>query len=93
MCGPDQRGHTHQIHVRHLRAVVAFDSTHEALECERTAKNKRYQAVSFNSVAIGGLWIGGAMPIEAREAFEKKRQGNFAPVGIYEPELISIPMP
>ena len=89
MCGPDQRGHTHQIHVRHLRAGVAFDSTHEALECERVCKEQEIPGrLMPTPVAIkvdcGLAW---AMPIEARETFEKAARGNFAPVGIYELEL------
>ena len=89
MCGPDQRGHIHQVRRRHLRAVVAFDSTHEALECERVCKEQEIPGRLIPTpVAIkadcGLAW---AMPIEAREAFEKAAQGNFAPVGIYEFEL------
>ena len=89
MCGPGQRGHTHQIHVRHLRAVVAFDSTHEALECERVCKEQEIAGRLIPTpVAIkadcGLAW---AMPIEVRETFEKVAQGNFVPLGIYELEL------
>ena len=89
MCGSNQRRHIDQVHVRHLRAVVAFDSTHEALECERGCKEQEIPGRLIPTpVAIkadcGLAW---AMPIEAREAFEKAAQGNFAPVGIYELEL------
>ena len=89
MCRSEQRGCTHQLRSRHLRAVVAFDSTHEALECERVCKEQEIPGRLIPTpVAIkadcGLAW---AMPIEAREAFEKAAQGNFAPVGIYELEL------
>ena len=89
MCGPDQRGHTHQVRGRHLRAVVAFDSTHEALECERVCKEQEIPGRLIPTpVAIkadcGLAW---AMPTKVRETFEKAARGNFAPVGIYELEL------
>ena len=89
MCRSKQRGRTHQVRGRHLRAVVAFDSTHEALECERVCKEQEIAGRLIPTpVAIkadcGLAW---AMPTEARETFEKAARGNFAPVGIYELEL------
>ena len=89
MCRSEQRERTHQVCGRHLRAVVAFDSTHEALKCERVCKEQEIAGRLIPTpVAIkadcGLAW---AMPIEVRETFEKVAQGNFVPVGIYELEL------
>ena len=89
MCRSEQRGCTHQLRSRHLRAVVAFDSTHEALECECVCKEQEIAGRLIPTpVAIkadcGLAW---AMPTEARETFEKAARGNFVPVGIYELEL------
>ena len=89
MCRSEQRGCTHQLRSRHLRAVVAFDSTHEALECERVCKEQKIPGRLIPTPVeikadCGLAW---AMPTEARETFEKAARGNFVPVGIYELEL------
>ncbi|EPD78461.1 MULTISPECIES: DUF3343 domain-containing protein [Atopobiaceae] len=76
-------------HKRHLQAVVAFDSTYEALECERVCKERSIPGRLIPTpVAIkadcGLAW---AMPPEVRSALEKAAAGNFLPSGIYELEL------
>lgn len=89
MSWTEQHHDGHRVYKRHLQAVVAFDSTHEALTCERICKERKIPGRLIPTpVAIkadcGLAW---AMPADVRKSFENVAHGNFVPVGIYELEL------
>lgn len=74
---------------RRPRVVVAFDSTHEALECERLCREAgvagRLIPTPVSIRADCGLaW---AMPPAARDAFERLVAPGVASAGTYDLEL------
>ncbi|SEH44045.1 MULTISPECIES: DUF3343 domain-containing protein [Atopobiaceae] len=71
------------------RAVAAFDSTHEALECERCCREAGVlgRIIPTPTAIRADCGLAWSMPPEEREAFEELAPGRFSFAGVYDLEL------